>query len=223
MNTVYLVRHGENPANLNRQFSYKKIDHSLTPTGVIQAQQTAAYFRDKHIDEIYSSPLKRAYETAAIIGRELGLPVTVIEGFREINVGALEDGPHDADAWAFHDRIIHDWRHGTPETRFPGGEDYFTLVDRVRAGIEAVVRGKRGRHIVIVAHGGVMVAALHKLCPDADSAGLNLRLANCAISRFAFGLQGGVLQGRLLEWASCAHLAPAPDGHVPALLPSPPA
>ena len=59
-NTIYLVRHGENLANITKEFSHRLVDYSLTPKGIIQAEQTAAYFRDFHIDEIYSSPLKRA-------------------------------------------------------------------------------------------------------------------------------------------------------------------
>ena len=43
MNLVYLVRHGENPANLLKQFSYRKVDYPLTEKGVLQAEQTAAY------------------------------------------------------------------------------------------------------------------------------------------------------------------------------------
>ncbi len=38
--TLYVVRHGENPANLNREFSYKLIDYSLTPKGFRQAEDT---------------------------------------------------------------------------------------------------------------------------------------------------------------------------------------
>ena len=60
MNTIYLVRHGENRANLTKEFSYKVVDYSLTPKGALQAQQTAQFFQDKQIHEVYTSPLKRA-------------------------------------------------------------------------------------------------------------------------------------------------------------------
>src|SRR5438046_2904114 len=92
-NTLYLIRHGENPANLTKEFSYKLVDYSLTTKGRVQAEQTALFFRDKHIDEIYSSPLRRAKETADIISEELHVPVTVMEQFREINIGDLEGKP----------------------------------------------------------------------------------------------------------------------------------
>ena len=72
-NTLYLVRHGENPANVRREFSYKILDYSLNERGVRQAEQTAAYFSngDVKVDVIFSSPLKRAMETAQIIGQLL--------------------------------------------------------------------------------------------------------------------------------------------------------
>ena len=41
MNHLYLVRHGENVANLTKEFSCCKVDYSLTAKGVLQAQQTA--------------------------------------------------------------------------------------------------------------------------------------------------------------------------------------
>jgi broad specificity phosphatase PhoE len=137
--TLYVVRHGENPANINREFSYKLIDYSLTPKGVRQAEETAVFFRDKDIHEVYSSPLKRALETAEIIAAPLGLPVVIREEFRENNVGDLEKEPPTDENWALHDRIIADWYAGRHDSTFPGGEDFHTLVGRVRAGIIGVL------------------------------------------------------------------------------------
>src|SRR5690242_10734923 len=120
MNTIYFVRHGENPANLTREFSHHRVDYGLTLAGIRQAHETAAYFRNQGIDAVYTSPLKRARETAEIIGEALGLPVLEREDFREVNTGRLEDEPPTPENWAFHDGILHDWMHGKPETRFPG-------------------------------------------------------------------------------------------------------
>src|SRR5258707_14895533 len=98
-NTLYLVRHGENPANITKEFSYKLVDYSLTPKGVLQAEQTAAFFQSIPLDAAYASPLKRARETAEIIARPQGLPVTLLEEFREVNVGKLELKPPTEENW----------------------------------------------------------------------------------------------------------------------------
>jgi len=67
MNKIFFMRHGENIANITKEFSYKNVDYSLTEKGILQAKQTAEYFLNKEINFIYSSPLKRAYETAKVI------------------------------------------------------------------------------------------------------------------------------------------------------------
>jgi broad specificity phosphatase PhoE len=207
--TLYVVRHGENPANLNREFSYKLIDYSLTPKGVRQAEETAAYLRDKDIREIYSSPLKRAVETAEIIAAPLGLPVTLVEEFRENNVGALEQQAPTDENWALHDRIIEDWYAGRHDSMFPDGEDFHTLLRRVRLGITEILGNGRGgegeRRILIVAHGGVMNGMARGLAKDAA---LHTRhLPNCAISEFAARLAASELDLRLRQWAFCDHLS----------------
>ena len=112
MNRVYLVRHGENRANLTKEFSYLKVDYPLTPKGRLQSVQTAQVFAQKPIDAIYSSPLKRAFETAEIIAARLGLGVVPMENFREVNVGHLEGSSPTAEVWAQHNRVIKDWYNG---------------------------------------------------------------------------------------------------------------
>jgi broad specificity phosphatase PhoE len=137
--TLYVVRHGENPANINREFSYKLIDYSLTPKGFQQAEATARFFAAHQIDAIYSSPLKRAFETAEAIARPLRLPISIVEEFRENNVGDLEAQPVSEENWALHDRIIADWYAGRHEVSFPGGESFLGLIRRINAGLTQVL------------------------------------------------------------------------------------
>jgi broad specificity phosphatase PhoE len=207
LNTIYLIRHGENRANLTKEFSYKKVDYSLTPKGIIQAQQTAEYFRDKHIDEIYSSPLKRARETAEIIAEVLGLKVVVMEQFREVNVGELEDQPPDATTWALHNRILGDWLNGHPETIFPGGENYLQLLERMRDGIRQIVSNKSDKNIIIVAHGGIISATLRDICQNVDLEELGRQENhNCSITEIGLAHANGRLEGVLKAWATYSHL-----------------
>ena len=207
MNRVYLVRHGENLANLTKEFSYRKVDYPLTPKGVIQAEQTAAFFRDKDIHEIYTSPLKRAHETAAIIGQAVGLLVTPVEEFREVNVGTLEDLPPTPENWARRNQIFVDWFQGRPESAFPGGEDYGMLLARMRAGLTAILRGKTGRNIVVVGHGGIFTCTACDLCPDLDPATLLREVfQNCAVSELVLDWQEERLTGRVAQWACHTHL-----------------
>ena len=82
MKIVY-VRHG--------QPDYKT--DTLTPLGQMQATAAAERLKAFGITEIYSSPLGRARETAQFAADELGMPVTVIDSFRELGWGRWDAEP----------------------------------------------------------------------------------------------------------------------------------
>jgi 2,3-bisphosphoglycerate-dependent phosphoglycerate mutase len=208
MNRLYLIRHGENPANLTKEFSHHRVDYPLTPKGVLQAQQTAEYFKDKHIDEVYSSPLRRAVETAQIIAASLGQETLVMEFFREVNTGNLEGQPPTAELWAFHDEIINDWYAGQRDRRFPEGENSYELWERLKGGILQITAGKEDRNLIIVAHGGIFSFPIHELCPDVDKEWLRSQEShNCSISEVLISQMNGQIYGRLVSWARCDHLS----------------
>jgi broad specificity phosphatase PhoE len=208
MNTIYLVRHGENPANLNGEFSYKLVDYSLTPKGRLQAQQTAEYFREKNIHEIYSSPLKRTRETAQIIAQELGLTVTIVEEFREVNVGAMERLAPTIENWEWHDRIVADWYFGRHEVMFPEGENYLILLQRMRTGLSQVLQNKTGKNIIVVGHAGIFTIPLRDICQNVDVEEITRQpLRNCSITQVELAVSAGNLGGRLKDWGHCGHLS----------------
>ena len=215
-NTLYLVRHGENLANVTREFSYKKVDYDLTEKGVRQAEQTARYFAAMHaerpIDAIFTSPLKRAVQTAEIFGAATGHTVSVIEELREINCGEFDGVPPTDAMWKHHDEILLSWRNGNPDVRFPGGEDFHELRARARLALGKAVAGRDGQTIVLVAHGGIVGAALTDICPELDYE-LVWRVPNrnCAITELelhAPSAEAGLdeIWGVLKRWAACDHL-----------------
>lgn len=213
-NTLYYVRHGENRANQTHEFSYIKVDYPLNELGVVQAQQTARHLQDQGISAVYASPLRRAAQTAEIIGQTLGLSVTIVEPFREINVGTLEDEPTSEENWALHDRIFADWLAGRSEAIFPGGEDHHSLVHRMSAGLREATRGRSGERIVVAAHGGMLAATVNVLCDNfhiTDFATLRstARVPNCSITEFEIDSSDDPAQMprlTLTRWASCTHL-----------------
>ena len=215
---LYLVRHGENPANLTKEFSHRLVDYALTEKGRLQARQTAAHLDGKGIDEIYASPLKRAVETAAILGARLGLEPVIVEAFREINVGDLERLPPSAETWARHNRVLEAWLAGRRDTPMPGGEDQHSLWDRVRTALAAILAGKDGRDIVIVGHGGLFLYTLADLVrarmwkrPSAPPAAI-APSARCSSSCTTAG-----------RWAGSAPGAPGPpSGTAADLVPGTP-
>jgi broad specificity phosphatase PhoE len=208
VSTLYLVRHGENLANITKELSCRKVDYPLTSKGRLQAEQTRAVFNGANIDAIYASPLKRASETAQIIASGTGLQVEIMENFRELNFGDLEDLGNSSHAWEIHFQVIKDWMTGKPNTSFPGGEDYFTARQRLRQGVETILKNSVGRRIVIVGHGGLFSTGLLDLCPTTDPSILwRKEVHNCSISEIAMQKVNGQWVGELIRWADTTHLS----------------
>lgn len=209
MNTVFFVRHGENWANITREFSCQKVDYSLTAKGIQQAQQTATHLDGLSIDEIYCSPLKRAVETAWIIASVLQLPVTPLEQFREINVGELEDRPPSSENWRLHDDIVVAWRQGKTDIAFPEGENYIQLLQRMRMGLCKIGMGKSEKKILIVGHAGIFSTTIQDICPHIINDELiNMPVENCSITEIEIEIRQNKPIGKLITWANITHLAP---------------
>lgn len=208
MNHIYLVRHGENVANLTKELSSRIVDYSLTPKGVVQAQQTAQYFAGRNIQAVYSSPLKRAQETAGMIASSLNLKPIVVEEFREIDVGELEEPPSTPEKWELHNQIIMRWFAGDLEAGFPGGDTYLSLWSRMQAGLQQATHGRENENIIIVGHSGIFTATLKKVCPSIDLEWLRLsQNHNCSITEIQVDNHDGVLEGELVRWADVSHLS----------------
>ncbi len=208
MNTVHFIRHGENPANITREFSHRIVDYPLTERGVAQAEATARHFAGKDIAAIYASPLRRAAQTAEIIAATLRLPVRTIESFREVNVGALELQPPCEESWELHDRIFADWFSGRVSSCFPDGEDHTTLAQRMRLGLLEALAAHDDQHIIIVAHGGILAATASTFCTNVsrDATGAVPLIPNCAITRLRLETCDGDVCGIVEAWAECDHL-----------------
>jgi broad specificity phosphatase PhoE len=207
-NTLYLVRHGENLANITKEFSYKLVDYPLTPKGVLQAEQTAEFFKSLAIDAVYTSPLKRARETAEIIARPHGLPVTSVEEFREVHVGDLELMPPTEAAWRLHDQVVGEWARGNIEVRFPGGENFRELVERSRRGLLEVTHGRAGQSIIVAAHGGILTGIVRNFCANASNDLPLASMHNCAITEIELTTCGHeIVTGSLRCWACITHLS----------------
>ena len=154
----YLIRHGMTAGNTKRCFNGCRTDESLTSEGR-EALKAAEGVPEGAV--LFSSPMKRALETAGIMfpGRD---PV-IIDDFREMDFGVFEgknhrmlDGDPDYQAWLDSGGAV----------RIPGGE---CIADVVRRGMKAlnlavsVARERDADTICIVAHGGLIMAVMSAL------------------------------------------------------------
>lgn len=83
---IYLIRHGQTEWNEKKIFRGQK-DIPLSKEGNKQADKTGKYLTRSGINIIYSSPLKRAYETSLSISRECGCDVNILNDLTDIHFG----------------------------------------------------------------------------------------------------------------------------------------
>lgn len=140
----YFLRHGETETNRSGLVA-GATDVELNATGWRQARAAAALLRQRGIAAIYSSPLRRARDTAECAAAALGLPVTVIPELAERNWGELEGKPRAL-------RV----RDATP----PGGEGAEQFAQRTLAGLAKIPAASSP---LIVAHSGTFRALCRHL------------------------------------------------------------
>ena len=103
---LIFVRHAEALGNKIRRF-HGWTDSGITDRGRLQAKRVAERLKDTEIDVIYSSSLKRAFQTAEYIAKIKGLPLTTSENLKEINGGTEDQAwtdleqkwPDEYEAW----------------------------------------------------------------------------------------------------------------------------
>lgn len=156
--TIMLIRHGETEWNILGKFQ-GSTDIPLSNEGIRQAFMLKERLKSD-FDYIFSSPLKRAYETAKILCDESGKQVSIAEEIREINFGEWEGLTVKGIAEKYPD-IFNEWRNDKREGKFCGG-DMSTLNASIRAKncIMEIANKHKGKKIVIVAHGGIIKASL---------------------------------------------------------------
>jgi broad specificity phosphatase PhoE len=154
---IWLARHGETDANAEGRVQ-GSIDEPLNERGREQARALAEEAKRLNLKALYTSQLRRARETAEIVGAEVGLEPVVDERFAESWRGEWEG------------RLIADIKAEDPDGwqgslaldaagfRFPGGESLEEHAARVEEALADVAKGPLPA--LVVSHGGTMRRAL---------------------------------------------------------------
>jgi broad specificity phosphatase PhoE len=136
--TLLIARHGE--TEWNREERYQgHADPPLNETGRAQAEALAEKLAAEPVQAVYSSDLRRAAETAEIVGARLGLAVEHEPGLREIDVGSwqgLTKAQIDGRPW--------------------DGETYEQHADRVTQALHAIAARHPDGRVLVISHGGTL-------------------------------------------------------------------
>ena len=156
-----LIRHGESLSNREGRVQ-GQADVKLSDTGRQQATAVASWCKSQSFQkkscELWSSPLCRARETADVIGAAIGLSAQIEDKLVELNAGVFQGHLWDDLADRFPEDVAQ-WRSGDVDFQIPGGESRRQLAERGRHALQSL-SCRPVDSMVIVAHGGVLTAAL---------------------------------------------------------------
>ncbi|MDP2711840.1 MAG: histidine phosphatase family protein [Solirubrobacteraceae bacterium] len=172
-NEVLLVRHGETDDNVAARFQ-GQLDTPLNERGRAQSHALAARLRAEGVRALYCSPLRRARETAQIVGAAIKLEAVLDERLMEADAGAWSGRPI-AEIVAGEAAEYERWRAADPTFRFPAGESVAEQAQRIAAALADIVAGPLPA--LVVTHGGTIRAVQGIDRPAGGSIG------NCALFR----------------------------------------
>ena len=143
---IYIIRHGETNYNAQKRMQ-GQTDIELNENGRTLAKNLAEEFKDIRLDEIITSDLKRASETANIINQYHNIIVRQDNRLREFNYGTIEGRLRDEltpETWERYNKDPHSFNAETMEEIFERVKSFWTEVKK-----EPI-----DKNILVVSHGG---------------------------------------------------------------------
>ncbi len=150
---VYFIRHGESVGNLENRFRGKH-DFPLNENGLRQARALKQELKEVPFLKIYSSPLRRAFDTAQIIA-DGKIVVEIDEAFNNISLGEWENRSKEEiqdkypDLWKL-------WNNNPEKLAFPGMETLAEVQHRAYGALLRLVGQHKVGKIAIVSHRAVL-------------------------------------------------------------------
>jgi probable phosphoglycerate mutase len=150
---LVLVRHGETVWTESKKI-HGRLDAPLSAAGERHAAKAARRLRSERFAALYSSPRGRALQTAAILGKSVGLTPQPVEELEEMDYGLLEGRslrlfePDGTGAWLLRPLVA--------LTIMLTGEKPTHMRDRVARAVETLVRCHPSDSLLVVTHWSVL-------------------------------------------------------------------
>lgn len=151
---LFLVRHGESEWNRSSRYAGQQ-DVPLSELGQRQGERVAQRLAGERPTAIYTSPLERAKETAAIIGQVTGCPVTLEPDLAEINHGLWEGLTASEVRETFGSDYVR-WRSQPHTMIMPRGESLAEVEARAQAALHRILAEQPNGRVVVCSHDAVL-------------------------------------------------------------------
>jgi alpha-ribazole phosphatase len=184
MNTnVLLVRHGQTESNVTGFFMGWS-DEDINRFGYAQAGRLSSRLADLPIAAIYSSPLKRAYNTALVLAKPHQLTAEVRDDLVEIQVGDWQ-GLHIDEISQRWPELWQQSRIDPSQVALPNGESFEQVRERAVRAFNQIVQANQGRQVLMVTHDVVIRVIVAHILGTSNSIYRRFEIANASLSRIA--------------------------------------
>ncbi len=149
---IYLIRHGQTTGDVEDKYG-GAYDDNLTENGIKQAQKLANILDKSNIQFIYSSPLKRAQQTANILGSQSNCQIKIVEDLKERNKNGILTGMTKSEAQIRYPNLVEqlkDYRN-----QIEGAESQADFERRIQKIFSEIISSTQHSTIGIVTHGMV--------------------------------------------------------------------
>lgn len=156
---IYLIRHSESIDDIENCYG-GIADFDLTENGKNKVKKCSKQICAYGIEKIYTSPYKRAYQTAQILNENINVDLKIIDDIRELNSHGVMSGVNKELAKNIFSYVLQKEEYKNTGyylgRTFLGGEDIEEFDKRVKEAINFIIRDSKGLNsIAIVTHGGV--------------------------------------------------------------------
>lgn len=201
---IRVIRHGESAGNVAATLQGCRIDTPLSARGKRQAECLAIRLADEAIDDVVSSPLERARETAQVLAAPHGLSARIDADLVEFDWGVWTGRPLDDEMEREVMELRARWRAGEVDVPAPGGESPVGAAKRA-ARFLARLKESAPAAPAVVAHGRFNRVLMAVLLGRDLSRMDEIRQRNGSLSCFALD-DGAPCRSLLLD--DVAHLTP---------------
>lgn len=156
---IYLIRHSESVDDILNCYG-GVADFKLTEDGINKVKHYSKKFEEYDVEKIYTSPYKRALNSAKILNESLNVDLEIVDGIREFNQYGVMSGVNKDLAKDIFSHLLSmeeykDFGYYNKKT-FYGGEEILKFDERVKNSIDEILKdSKEYNTIAIITHGGV--------------------------------------------------------------------
>ncbi len=186
---VDLLRHGEPEGG--RAYRGHSIDDPLSETG--WQQMWDAVGSHSPWEQIVSSPLQRCQAFAQKVGERCNIPVAIETDFKEVGFGAWE-GKTPLQIQENNLKAYDNFYRDPVNCRPAGAEPIEDFILRVNQAYESLLAHHINKHILVIAHAGVMRAIIANVLHAKPIGMYKIKVNNAGITRIRHGKQDGILE-----------------------------